>query len=83
MPIACSSTLDHAAIHWSRNCFHWAMRSADGGPWVITLDHAAIPWSMKGRQNDWGSAGAGAEPSMRSQAWEPSSTCRFQRSKSC
>src|SRR4026207_2251730 len=44
VPIACSSTRDHAAIHWARNGFHCAIRSGDGAvPGVMTLDHAAMP----------------------------------------
>src|SRR5678815_1782160 len=88
VPIACSSTRDHAAIHWSRNCFHCAIRSGAGAePWVITFDHAAMPWSMKGRQKAWGSMGGAAPgapcPIIFSQAWVPSSTWRFHMSSSC
>src|SRR2546422_377935 len=80
--MACSSTLDQAAIHWSRNCFHWAMRSGEGCPCVITLDQACMPWSMKGRQKACGSGDCPC-PAILSQARVPSSTCFFQRSKSC
>src|SRR3972149_724801 len=60
------------------------MRSGEAVPCVMTLAHAAMPWSMKGRQKAWGSSvWAWGVPIIFSHCWVPSSTCFFQRSKSC